>query len=69
MSVFWVFALPRCTFPTVLQEHIDREVRGVAAETESTAAAGANGVSDAPGSGEEPAEGDGDEVGQVTGSD
>lgn len=43
----------------VLQERIDREVRGVAAGTEpAAAAAGANGVSDVAGSGEEPAEGD-----------
>ncbi|XP_075882848.1 GRIP1-associated protein 1 isoform X8 [Nelusetta ayraudi] len=49
----------------VLQERIDREVRGVAAETEpAAAAAGANGVSDVAGSAEEPAEGDGDKVEQ-----
>lgn len=43
----------------VLQERIDREVRGVAAGTEpAAAAAGANGVSDVAGSGEEPGEGD-----------
>lgn len=41
-------------------------MRGVAAETElAAAAAGANGVSDVTGSGEEPAEGDGDRVEQV----
>ncbi|XP_075882849.1 GRIP1-associated protein 1 isoform X9 [Nelusetta ayraudi] len=50
----------------VLQERIDREVRGVAAETEpAAAAAGANGVSDVAGSAEEPAEGDGDKVEQT----
>lgn len=66
LSVF----LSRCTYPTVLQERIDREVRGVAAETEpAAAAAGANGVSDVAGSGEEPAEGDGDKVEQVTDGD
>lgn len=67
-----MFFLSRCTSPTVLQERIDREVRGVAAETEATAAAaaGANGVSsDATGSGEEPAEGDSDKVEQVSDDD
>lgn len=50
----------------VLQERIDREVRGVAAGTEpAAAAAGANGVSDVAGSGEEPAEGEGDKVEQT----
>lgn len=46
-------------------------MRGVAAETEPAAvAAGANGVSDVAGSGEEPqAEGDGGKVEQVTDGD
>lgn len=58
--------MPHCTSPTVLQERIDKEMRGVTAETESAAVvAGANGVSDVTGSGEESSEGDSDKVEQV----
>lgn len=41
--------------PTALQERCDKENQGAAAETEG--AAGANGVSDVTGRGEEPEEG------------
>lgn len=58
--------MPHCTSPTVLQERIDKEMRGVTAETESAAVvAGANGVSDVTGSGEESSEGDSDKAEQV----
>lgn len=56
--------MSHCTSSTVLQERIDKEVRGITAETES-AASGANGVSDVTGSGEESAEGDSDRAQQV----
>lgn len=62
--IFMGYFLSHCTSPTVLQERVDKELRGVSAETESAAAAatGANGVSDVTGSGEEAAGGDSDKV-------
>lgn len=53
-----------CDSPAALQEHYDKEIQSVTAETEG--ATGVNGVSDVTGRGEEPAaEGADDRVEQV----